>query len=77
MVYPNPVKDELNIQLSPNSGITEIFLLNSQGQKVKVIKVDTAAPIIKMKTSGLQPGTYFLCYSTGTKISHKKLIITP
>ncbi len=69
-VYPNPVKDVVNI--SANETITQISVYNKLGQLIINKKVDTQEVMLNM--NHLTPGFYILKIEAGDKVSTQKLI---
>ncbi len=57
-VYPNPVRQNLNVQLKNISGDGEVEIFNILGQKVKHVKLNNAS--LKINMSDLSSGFYFL-----------------
>lgn len=76
-VYPNPTKEELNIDFSNyNSGNSiELVIYNIQGKAVKSVQKNTET-IQKIDTSGLSKGFYVLKIKTvnGEQSTHKLVI---
>ena len=62
-VYPNPlVGKSINVDLTGLTGVTDIKILNINGQLVKKA-VSTDEPLVSIDRSGLKPGIYFsLCF---------------
>ena len=63
IVYPNPVKNELNINiLHANKGNHQIELLDEKGAKLKEVKIlyNGMGVLEKWDLSGLTAGPYFL-----------------
>jgi len=58
-IYPNPVKDYLNVVLSPASGSYSVKIINSLGQQVITLNnVQPSAGVIKIRTAALTKGIY-------------------
>lgn len=79
-IYPNPAKDELNIEYSlTESGTLKIDLLNVVGQKIKDILPPTPNQIgtqkIKYAFNDLPPGMYFIRVNLNNTNNTIKLII--
>jgi hypothetical protein len=69
-VYPNPVTDVLNVEISGNvNGAAEIMLTDMSGRELKRLPVQAAKTQLDM--SDVAPGVYFIRY---TDQSHSKLI---
>ena len=59
-VYPNPTTNKnLNISIK-NTKVSEITILNSVGQNIKVVPANAASADIKVDVSSLKPGLYFV-----------------
>ncbi|MDW5288285.1 DNRLRE domain-containing protein [Formosa sp. PL04] len=74
-VYPNPVKNELNISLlSANLNLedTEVILNTINGQQVLKLKLNSAHS--KLDLSKLNSGIYILTIKDSSKIINKKII---
>jgi len=77
-VYPNPTKDNLNINFGSNNNVdvsTEISIYDLQGKKVKAIARNTKI-IQKVNTSQLSNGIYVLKINSknGDQSTHKLVI---
>ncbi len=57
-VYPNPTKDELNVQLLETGNARELRIFNNQGREVK--RVSLPAGQTKVDVRLLEPGIYYL-----------------
>ena len=55
-VYPNPVKDVLNLSIKENTAIQSIYIYNTLGQLVQSDKNPTQT----INVSGLKTGSYFI-----------------
>lgn len=64
LVYPNPVVDQLQIQLPVASDVHTATLYNSQGELVR--KFSLQGGVNRLKTEGLPPSVYLLQLSNGT-----------
>lgn len=67
-VYPNPVQDELHIQLPSNITINSVSLFNGIGQKVLVKSNNN------FSVSTLSSGVYYVEIETSEGTFHKKII---
>ena len=76
-VYPNPVTDAVNIQLSNDkTENVSIVVMNNLGQVVKSVDLGNAIEVKhKMSTADLTSGIYHVKTTIGDKTSTKKLII--
>jgi photosystem II stability/assembly factor-like uncharacterized protein len=70
-VYPNPIKDVVNIE--SGSGIQKVEILNITGQVVINHQVD--GKIVTLNTSSLKSGVYFLKVTTESGSFDKKIVI--
>ena len=67
-VYPNPVKDMLNIRWDNKyTGKATITVLDIEGKKIKTIDIDKPVPDFnsRMDVYDLKPGIYYLYISAG------------
>lgn len=67
-VYPNPVKDELHIQLPSNLTINSVTLFNGIGQKVQENSSSD------FSVNALSSGVYYVRIETSEGTFHKKII---
>jgi aminopeptidase N len=67
-IYPNPVANELHVQMPTNISIDKITLFNNLGQKV------LESNILDFSVSGLSSGILFVQIETSEGIFHKKII---
>lgn len=70
-VYPNPVKDVLNLEIENNLKVTAINLYDIRGEKVKAY-ISTAS---ELDVKGLAIGQYLLKVSTAKGEISKKIVI--
>jgi len=73
-IFPNPVKDVINIKFAKNAAITNVFLFDLYG-KLVVQTSSLNCKQLTVNTSGLSDGVYLLKISQGNKIISKKVII--
>jgi hypothetical protein len=71
-IYPNPVKDILNIDVKKQIELTSISIFNTLGQQILVIP--NAQQIKQMDVSSLKTGNYFIKMNTNKGISNAKFI---
>ena len=67
LLMPNPVKDELNINLSEFSGvIKDISVFDAQGNKLESINPEVMqnATLLKLNITSYSPGMYYLTVET-------------
>lgn len=65
-VYPNPVHNELTVDLNYNNSL-EVSILNVLGQVVYTLDYEAFNKKQTIRTSGLEQGVYLLRVSTGDK----------
>lgn len=70
-VYPNPVADELSIELKGNTKISDFKIVNLQGQ---VVSQGSLIVKTKIPTSNLAPGFYLLQFENGKNLESIKFI---
>jgi len=68
-IYPNPVRDKLNINLPANLQLNSMELFDIQGRRVKVFNNQT-----ELDFSTFQKGVYLLRLETNRGGFHKKII---
>ena len=68
-VYPNPVRDELNIRVN---GQGQYAIFNSVGQQVASGMIDAQEPV---KVNGLSTGLYILRVTTGAETHVQKIVV--
>jgi hypothetical protein len=74
-IYPNPVRDELMVNL-PSSGLQpmQYRVVNSLGQVVMEGNVGTGINPIRIRTAKLSNGYYWLVLVTENELSHLKFL---
>lgn len=76
-VFPNPVKDDMNIEIPAGAGksLREITISNPQGQLIRTIKMqgDSSTSHIKIDMRNYPAGTYIVTL-TGTGVTALKVI---
>ena len=72
LLYPNPVKDVLNIILDSFSANTNVEIYSALGQKVLQIKISSSN--VSLPMSEIPSGLYFCKINSGTKTTIKKFI---
>ncbi len=73
IVYPNPAKDVINLQMQGNKGIENVILYSITGQKISENKTK-GKQNMQISTSGLSAGVYFLSVLTPDGMSIVKKI---
>lgn len=79
-LYPNPVKDVLNIRMDSDTGeLTAIRIVNSLGQVVLYNPEMELLPgqVVSLDVSFFQPGVYFVEITSGTTRCVKRIIVSP
>jgi len=71
IVYPNPVKDVLNIKVSGSLDIKNIEIYNMLGSQIKSVSNNFES----MDVSGLSHGMYFLKFGTNKGVLLKKVLV--
>ena len=71
-VYPNPVSDELSIEIADNNYFVGFELLNSIG---RVVYIGNLKGKTTIQTSGFSPGLYSLKIKNGNSFLFRKIII--
>ena len=75
-VYPNPAKDFVIVNMNDFDGeLSEINLINIQGQIVFNFKTENQSKIINVPVNNFSEGIYILQLNTSNGIINKKLII--
>ena len=72
MIYPNPVGDELTIELPGNVIAMNFEIVNSLGQIVYRSVIEDKE---KIRTAELQPGLYFISWFSGSQNSIRRFFI--
>ncbi|MDA3930821.1 MAG: BspA family leucine-rich repeat surface protein [Prolixibacteraceae bacterium] len=70
-VYPNPVSNELTIEINDNSEPIVFEILNTKGQKLFEGSVVNETTI---QTDNLPQGTYLIKFESGSKLEFKKVL---
>jgi hypothetical protein len=68
-VYPNPVQDVMNIELTGNTGDAVLTITDLAGKTVKTVAINASQ--MTVNTSDLSAGTYIIKYSDK---EHKEII---
>ncbi len=71
-VYPNPVRDVLNIELKTDA--TDVFITNAQGQTVRKLGIFTEG-VQSLDVSDLQSGVYFVHFKKEGRLCTKKISV--
>ncbi|MGH2665547.1 MAG: T9SS type A sorting domain-containing protein [Flavobacterium sp.] len=73
-LYPNPVKDNLNIQLENNQFITNVSVFDINKNLVKEEKFEGKRNKEQMNVNSLKKGIYFIAIETTTGLIRNKLV---
>jgi hypothetical protein len=78
--YPNPVTDQINIEIDPawQAKNYRLELFSQTGQKVKTFEISSniGSSIIPVKVDDIPPGLYLLRIEAGKQIFSQKIIIS-
>jgi hypothetical protein len=75
-VFPNPAKDNINLNLQHFSGeVYAVSLVNLHGQKIKTIENLAGKNKISLATNGIAAGFYYLQIETNTGLVNKKVVL--
>lgn len=80
LIYPNPVRDNLNVQFTPsNETFLEIKLFDIQGKLINTLLQKTEVSGLFSRTFSIgkvaSPGVYFVQIAVGDKTSMKKVVV--
>jgi hypothetical protein len=70
-VYPNPVSDDLIIEIEDNNNIVNFDIINSMGQ---VVYTGNLLNKTIVKTNDFTPGTYIIALENGRKFEFRKIV---
>ena len=76
-LYPNPVKDQLTIDLTPVQEEIEVSLMDGNGRLVSRQTVLPGAQTISVETAGLAKGVYHLQMQSANLRSVRKVLVMP
>lgn len=74
-IYPQPAKNEINIQSTSNSNITQVNMLDITGKLVLGFDSYSPSALNTYSTNGVGAGVYLLQFVTNTGTFYKKVII--
>jgi len=75
LIYPNPTKEDINIEYNPNSRIDSIKIFATNAELLKNISVHQSNTPISIDTSDLKKGFYFMEISSANQKTVKKFEI--
>lgn len=78
-LYPNPAKEQLNVQFNSeneNEASVELVSMTSIVVSSKSFKANKGANTILVDVSSLEPGIYMLNIKNGVQVAIKKVIVT-
>jgi len=73
-VYPNPAKNDINIEINPNAKIKNVSLVNELGEVI--YKSEIGGPNLVISTSKISSGVYTLLFDNSGQQIAKKVIVT-
>ena len=73
IIYPNPVKDKINIKINEVEGISEIIIYSINGEKMMSAKTNKANTDLDL--TALKPGYYIIKVMNQNKIESSLKII--
>lgn len=73
-VYPNPVKNNLTLQLHSQNKAVSISLINSLGEEVKSIAVEPGTEKIIIDRGHLSSGLYMICFHSEGKTTTQRVV---
>jgi hypothetical protein len=73
-LYPNPARDVVNVHIPKESGFVQVELLNTSGETIHSEEVQ-GKYLVKMSTSGLSDGVYFIRVKSRDKINTQRIFI--
>jgi len=71
-IFPNPVKDELNLKIEPFLGKASIYITNIEGQKIK--EQDISKNTTALDIRNLPQGIYFLTFISEEIVEVRKIV---
>lgn len=76
-IYPNPTKNEINIELNKGeNGTTSIAVFNYSGKLIESHKCDNINNMLKINAENYSEGIYFIEAINGNQSYNQKVIIT-
>lgn len=72
-IFPNPVRDRVNIDVTGNTGKVYLMIYNSLGNILKAVELNGERTTFDM--SGYQPGMYFIQADDGDRQAVRKIIL--
>lgn len=75
-IFPNPATSEVNLVFASQTGkLLSVQMLDVQGRVIPVAKTEVDSAILKLNTSNVTPGLYFVQVRTEQGIFVRKLVI--
>jgi hypothetical protein len=74
-VSPNPVQEELRIELPTNRGVVLLELYDQMGRRVITKAAENAAATYAMDVSAIPGGVYMLVARAGEKVRHQQIVV--
>lgn len=77
VLYPNPAKEQLTIEINNNAGNYKLELFNQTGQMVKSLDCSSNSnSTMNLSVGDMPPGLYFLKATDGNQTFSRKIIIS-
>lgn len=77
LIFPNPARDRIRVNLSPGMQNSTIDLYEATGKKIKVPITSFSGSEFSLDLNGLEEGLYILKIQEGDRLITRKLIIRP
>ena len=74
-VYPNPVDNELIVELRDNSKVEKVEFVDFSGKVITPNKVESNNSSIRINVSNIIEGTYLLHITTDEEVNKVKVVI--
>jgi hypothetical protein len=75
MVYPNPAKEQLTVQMSENTMVKQIKLIDMLGRIIKTENYSSTNSLESINLKEVATGSYFVEVTTDTNQKELKKII--
>lgn len=75
-IYPNPSASHVTLDVDASSGVNQIEVLNTLGQRVRRVELAPGAPTV-LQVRDLAPGTYLLRATAGLHVVGQQVFIRP
>jgi PKD repeat protein len=74
VVYPNPVKSDLNISVKGNNEPLKVHIRDINGKSIKFFNLEMGNSENKIDLTDLQPAVYIISITDGLRFIHRKFI---